>query len=200
MGITQKICMLCLSLFNSCLSVILLLANGDYPENLRVVSCPNKLRSFEPSTCLHGYCFRTLAVILVFRLMQMIISMAMDKQSNPTGFRNEKRYYKNNKKQNEAKRRGNMLSLQPKELAMRGEKKHKHRICVPAWSFCSLSRVQPCEQSCIPNVVCWTGPTSANEWLGQFNRLYHNRVRFSSVCDKWRQWRLPNGGRIHAWH
>lgn len=56
--------------------------------------------------------------------MQMIISVAMDKESNPTGFRTEKRYYKyKNKKQNEEKRRGNLLSLQPRELAMRGEKK-----------------------------------------------------------------------------
>ena len=38
--------------FNCCLSVVLQLDKGDYPENLQVVTCPNKQHSFEPFTCL----------------------------------------------------------------------------------------------------------------------------------------------------
>ena len=34
--------------FNCCLSVVLLLGTGDYPENSHAVFCPNKQRSFEP--------------------------------------------------------------------------------------------------------------------------------------------------------
>ena len=39
-------------LFNCCLSVVLQLEKGDYPENLQVVFCPSKYRSFEPFVCL----------------------------------------------------------------------------------------------------------------------------------------------------
>ena len=42
----------CFSLFNCCLSVVLQLDKGHYPENLQVVFCPNKQHSFEPFTCL----------------------------------------------------------------------------------------------------------------------------------------------------
>ena len=38
--------------FNCCLSVVLQLEKGDYPENSHVVFCPNKRRSFEPFVCL----------------------------------------------------------------------------------------------------------------------------------------------------
>ena len=34
------------------LSVVLQLNKGDYPENLRLVFCPNKQPSLEPFTCL----------------------------------------------------------------------------------------------------------------------------------------------------
>ena len=71
-----------------------------------------------------GSCFRTLAVILVFRLMQMIISVAMYKQSNPIGFRKEKKKGITKKqkktKKNEAKKRGNMLNWPSHWLALVG--------------------------------------------------------------------------------
>ena len=38
--------------FICCLSVVLYLDKGDYPENSHVVFCPDKLRSFEPFMCL----------------------------------------------------------------------------------------------------------------------------------------------------
>ena len=41
-----------LSPFNCCLSVVLHLDKGDYPEISHVVFCPNKQRSFEPFMCL----------------------------------------------------------------------------------------------------------------------------------------------------
>ena len=37
--------------FNHCLSVILQLDKGDYPENQHFMFCPNKQHSFEPSVC-----------------------------------------------------------------------------------------------------------------------------------------------------
>ena len=40
------------SLFNCCLSVVLQFDKGNYPENLHVVFCPNKQRSFESFMCL----------------------------------------------------------------------------------------------------------------------------------------------------
>ena len=72
-----------------------------------------------------GSCFRTLAVILVLRLMQMIISVAMYKQSNPIGFRKEKKKgitkkQKQKKQKNEAKKRGNMLNWPSHWLALVG--------------------------------------------------------------------------------
>ena len=49
--------------FNCCLSVVLWLDKGDYPENSHVVFYLNKQRSFK--TFMFGSCFRVLAVILV---------------------------------------------------------------------------------------------------------------------------------------
>ena len=43
--------------FGCCLSAVLELNKHDYPENSRVVFCPNKQRCFEPFMCLdlqHG--------------------------------------------------------------------------------------------------------------------------------------------------
>ena len=41
--------------FSCCLSVVLLPDCEDYPENLHVVFCPNKQRSFEPlMDCMHA--------------------------------------------------------------------------------------------------------------------------------------------------
>ena len=38
--------------FNCCVSVVLWLDKGDYPDNLQVVFCPDKSRSFESFMCL----------------------------------------------------------------------------------------------------------------------------------------------------
>ena len=38
----------------TCLSVVLYPEKGAYPENSRVVFCPNKQRSFEPLMCVGG--------------------------------------------------------------------------------------------------------------------------------------------------
>ena len=38
--------------FNCCLSVVLYLDEGDCSENVHLVFCPNKQRSFEPFVCL----------------------------------------------------------------------------------------------------------------------------------------------------
>ena len=48
LALPQKISELCFSLFNCCLSVVLQLEKGDYPENSHVVFCPNKQRYSEP--------------------------------------------------------------------------------------------------------------------------------------------------------
>ena len=40
------------STFNCCLSVVLQLDKGDYPEHSHVVFCPDKQRSLEPCMCL----------------------------------------------------------------------------------------------------------------------------------------------------
>ena len=49
---------------NRCLSVVLSLDNGAYPENLHTVLSDVK-RAFDLMFRVFGFCFRTLAVILV---------------------------------------------------------------------------------------------------------------------------------------
>ena len=55
------------SSLNCCLCVVLQLDKGDYPENSRVVFCPDKQRSFEPffPPCVWIFLATTVAISLV---------------------------------------------------------------------------------------------------------------------------------------